>query len=67
MNVKDQAEGWRYPKMPEQKPFVQYREALDGAGPKLKEIILDRAARDDRIGVLELKALVNFAYPEPWA
>lgn len=47
--------------------FDQYKEALNGAGPKLKEIILERAARDDGIELLELKALAALAYPEPWA
>ena len=47
--------------------FEQYREALDGAGPKLKEIILERATQDDGIELPELKALVDLAYPEPWA
>lgn len=47
--------------------FEQYKEALDGAGPKLKEIILERATQDDGIEFPELKALVDLAYPEPWA
>lgn len=44
--------------------FNDYRDALDGAGPKLKELILDRAAHDHMIDLWELKALVNTAYPE---
>ena len=41
-----------------------YKEALEGAGPKLKELILDRAAQDHGIGFLELKKLADLAYPE---
>lgn len=48
-------------------PIEEYRQALDGAGPKLKEIILDRAAHDGGIGVLDLKELVAVAYPEQYA
>lgn len=44
--------------------FYDYLEALNGAGPKLKEIILDRAARDSRISLAELCALTRAAYPE---
>lgn len=44
--------------------FEDYRSALEGAGPKLAEIILDRAAQDRAISLLELTELVNFAYPE---
>lgn len=41
-----------------------YKKALHGAGPKLKEIILDRAAHDRDIDLVELKELVGLAYPE---
>lgn len=44
--------------------FEEYRDALEGAGPKLKELILDRAAHDPKIDFSELRALVSFAYPE---
>ena len=44
--------------------FEDYRKALEGAGPKLKELILDRAAHDPGIGLMELKELVSGAYPE---
>lgn len=44
--------------------FEDYREALDGAGPRLKELVLDRAAHDPKIDFPALKALVDFAYPE---
>lgn len=44
--------------------FEDYRAALDGAGPKLKELILDRAAHDTRIDLSELRVLVRYAYPD---
>lgn len=44
--------------------LCNYRMALEGAGPKLKELILDRAAHDDNISVWDLKMLVQCAYPE---
>ena len=44
--------------------FEDYRKALEGAGPKLKELVLDRAAHDPGIHLMELKELVSSAYPE---
>lgn len=44
--------------------FESYRDALAGAGPKLKELILDRAAHDRAIGLFELRELVKAAYPD---
>lgn len=44
--------------------FESYCDALDGAGPKLKELILDRAANDAEISLQDLKRLVERAYPE---
>lgn len=44
--------------------YDEYRNVLDGAGPKLKELILDRAAHDRNIDLMELKSLVDLAYPE---
>ena len=44
--------------------YEDYRAALEGAGPKLKEIILDRAAQDPGIEFPELKELVDLAYPD---
>lgn len=41
-----------------------YLHALDGAGPKLKEIILERATQDEGIELPDLKRLVDKAYPE---
>lgn len=42
----------------------EYQDALTGAGPKLKELILDRAAHDRAICLPELRDLVRYAYPE---
>lgn len=44
--------------------FANYCDALEGAGPKLKELILDRAANDEDISLQDLKRLVERAYPE---
>lgn len=44
--------------------FEDYMYALDGAGPKLKEIILERATQDEDIEFPDLKRLVDKAYPE---
>lgn len=44
--------------------IANYMEALEGAGQKLKEIILDRAAQDKSLSVWDLKTLVKAAYPE---
>jgi hypothetical protein len=43
--------------------FEDYRKTLECAGPKLKEIVLDRAAHDPGISLLQLKELVDLAYP----
>lgn len=43
----------------------EYKELLNGSGIKFKELALDRAAHDPMITLLELKKLVEFAYPEP--
>ena len=44
--------------------FEDYRKALEGAGPKLKELVLDRAAHVPGIHLLEIKELESSAYPE---
>ena len=44
--------------------FQDYSDILENAGPKLKEIILDRAAHDPQIDLWELRVLVKKAYPE---
>lgn len=46
--------------------FQEYWDALDNAGPKLSELILDRAAHDPSISLEELRKLVDKAYPEAW-
>lgn len=47
------------------KTFEDYREALKDAGPKLKELILERASHDtERISFPEFIRLVQIAYPE---
>lgn len=43
--------------------FQDYRKVLEGAGPKLKELVLDRAAHDPEIDLTQLKDLVDIAYP----
>lgn len=44
--------------------YADYKEALEGAGPKLKELILDRAANDEGISIEQLVSLAAYAYPE---
>jgi len=44
--------------------FQEYYDALECAGPKLKELVLDRAANDREISLFELQQLVRRAYPE---
>lgn len=46
--------------------FKDYWDALDGAGPKLKEVILERANNDPHIEFPDFKRLVDKAYPDPW-
>jgi len=43
--------------------YQDYMNALDGVGPKLKEIVLERATKDGNINFQQLKALVDYAYP----
>lgn len=45
--------------------FEEYKQALDGVGPKLKELILDRASKDKSIDTQELVQLARLAYPDP--
>ena len=47
--------------------FKDYWDALDGAGPKMKERVLDEPNNDPEISLTDLKRLVDNAYPEPWA
>ena len=45
--------------------FEDYMDALKGAGPKLKEMVLERAEREGNLDLREFKRLVDFAYPDP--
>ena len=45
--------------------FDEYKLALDGAGPKLKEMILDHAAHNREISFPEVLKLQKLAYPDP--
>lgn len=45
--------------------FEDYREALEGAGPKLTENILSRAEQDKNIEFPDFVRLCKLAYPEP--
>lgn len=44
--------------------FQEYWDSLEEAGPKMKELVLDRAANDSEISLFELRQLVSRAYPE---
>ncbi len=44
--------------------FQEYWDALEEAGPKMKELVLDRAANNSEISLSELQQLVRRAYPE---
>jgi len=45
--------------------FEDYREALEGVGPRTRENILARAERDENIEFLEFIQLCKLAYPDP--
>lgn len=45
--------------------FEDYLDALKGAGPKLKEMVLERAEKEGNLDFWEFKQLVDFAYPDP--
>ena len=47
--------------------FNEYWDALDGAGPKMKERILDEANNDPDISLPDMNRLVNKAYPDQCA
>lgn len=47
-----------------EKSVHDYKLVLEGAGPKLKELILACAFRDKNISVWDLEELVKAAYPE---
>ena len=44
--------------------FTEYWDALGVAGPKMKELILDRAAHDPALSLTQIMQLVVRAYPE---
>ncbi len=44
--------------------LLDYLEALDGAGPKLRELVLDRAAHDPAIDLNDLVTLAKAADPD---
>ena len=44
--------------------FEDYREALEGVGPKTREHILERAIQDKNIEFEDFLRLCNLAYPE---
>lgn len=44
--------------------FEEYKEALNGVGPKTKEMILARAAADDHLNLWMFVRLCKLAYPE---
>lgn len=44
--------------------FQEYWDALEEAVPKMKELVMDRAANDSEISLFELRKLVSRAYPE---
>ena len=41
--------------------FEEYMAALEGVGPKMKEYVLEKAAQDENIGVVEMKRLIDHA------
>lgn len=41
--------------------FDDYLAALDGVGPKMNEYVLEKAAQDENIGVVEMKRLIDWA------
>ena len=46
--------------------FNDYWAALDGAGPKMKERILDEANNNPDIDLLDLNRLIKKAYPDQY-
>lgn len=44
--------------------FDDYKRALEGAGPKFKELALDKAAHDPNISLFDLRRLVDIADPD---
>ena len=44
--------------------FADYREALEGVGPKVRESILARAEQDENIEFPDFVRLCEIAYPD---
>ena len=44
--------------------FDDYLAALEGVGPKMREYVLEKAAQDENIGVVEMKRLIDRAAAE---
>ena len=44
--------------------YDDYVQALDGAGRKVKDAILDMASKDPDISPIELRKLERIAYPD---
>ncbi len=47
------------------KKMMEYLQELEGAGPRMKELILAQAARDSALDWREVRELARRAYPEP--
>lgn len=44
--------------------FKDYWDALDGAGPKMKERVLDEANNNPNVNLQDMKRLIDKAYPD---
>lgn len=51
-------------KQPNSHTFEEYKQALEGAGPRLAELILHRAEQEANITFDEFLQLCKIAYPE---
>lgn len=51
-------------KQPNSHTFEEYKQALEGAGPRLTELILHRAEQEADITFDEFLQLCKIAYPE---
>ena len=48
----------------QKRDFAQYKKALDGASPTVKEALLQRADQVDHLPMEEILELVRLAYPD---
>lgn len=46
--------------------FEEYKQALECAGPRVKELILHRAEQEGELTFDEFLKLCKLAYPEAW-